>query len=89
MGWLPVSGQDYISDAPDKSIYSIYRSNTLVVEVEGIWNNDEDGKHLAFLYGTDVIAGDTILAKNGKSYIVKFTDTDEFDNEPQIIKAYY
>lgn len=89
MGFLPVPGEMYLNDFPDKSVYSIYRSDNLITKADGLTNSDEDGNHIAFLYGTDVIAGDTVQAKNGKSYVVKFTDTDDYNGEPSIIKAYY
>lgn len=89
MGFLPIPGEIYLNDFPDKSSYSIYRSGNLIANAEGLTNSDEDGKHIAFLYGTNVIAGDVIQAKNGKSYTVSFTDTDEYNGEPSIIKAYY
>lgn len=89
MGFLPIPGKMYLNDFPDKSCYSIYRNNELTSNSEGIMNSDEDGKHFAFLYGTNVSAGDVIQLKNGKSYVVKFTDTDDYNGEPAIIKAYY
>ena len=89
MGFLPIPGEIYLNDFPDKSTYSIYRSGNLIAKVDGLTNSDEDGKHIAFLYGTDVIVGDVIQAKSGKSYTVISTDTDEYDGEPSIIKAYY
>ncbi len=89
MGFLPIPGEMYLNDAPDKTCYSILRSGTLVAENVGLTNTDEDGKHIAFLYGTDIIAGDTIQTKSGRSYVVKFTDTDDYNGIPAIIKAYY
>lgn len=89
MGFLPIPGEMYLNDFPDKATYSIYRSGDLIAKAEGLTNSDEDGNHIAFLYGTDVIAGDIIQAKNEKSYTVSFTDIDEYNGEPSIIKAYY
>lgn len=89
MGFLPIPGEMYLNDFPDKSCYSIYRNDKLIVKSDGLTNSDEDGKHIAFLYGTDVVAGDTIQSINGKSYLVKFTDTDDYNGNPAIIKAYY
>lgn len=89
MGFLPIPGEMYINDFPDKTCYSIYRNNDIVSKSDGLTNSDEDGKHIAFLYGTDVIAGDVIRSVNGKSYVVKYTDTDEYNGKPTIIKAYY
>ena len=89
MGFLPIPGEMYLNDFPDKSVYSIYRSGNLIAKVDGLTNSGENGKHIAFLYGTDIIAGDTIQSKNGKSYIVRFTKTDEYNGHPSIIKAYY
>lgn len=89
MGFLPVPGKVYLNDFPDKSVYSIYRSDSLVARAEGLTNSDEDGKHIAFLYGTDVISGDVIQAKNGKTFTVNFTDIDEYNGKPSIIKAYF
>ncbi len=89
MGFLPVPGEVYLNDFPDKSVYSIYRANSLVAQADGLTNSDEGGKHIAFLYGTDVAIGDTIQAKNGKSYVVCSTDTDDYEGKPSIIKAYY
>ncbi len=89
MGFLPIPGEMYLNDFPDKSCYFIYRNNKLIVKSYGLTNSDEDGKHIAFLYGTNVVAGDTIQSTNGKSYIVKFTDTDYYNENPAIIKAYY
>lgn len=89
MGFLPVPGEIYLNDFPDKTVYSIYRLGNLITEADGLTNSDEDGKYIAFLYGTDIMTDDTIQTKNGKSYTVKFTDTDDYDGEPSIIKAYY
>lgn len=89
MGFLPVPGNVYLNDFPDKSSYSIYRSGNLVTKADGLTNSDEDGKHIAFLYGTDVITGDTIQDKHGKSYSVGSTGIDEYNGKPSIIKAYY
>lgn len=89
MGLLPIPGEIYLNDFPDKSTYSIYRSGNFIANAEGLTNSDEDGNHIAFLYGTNVIAGDIIQAQNGKSYIVRYTDTDEYNGEPSITKAYY
>lgn len=89
MGFLPIPGEIYLNDFPDKSAYSIYRSGNLIASAEGLTNSDEDGNHIAFLYGTNIIAGDVIQSKNGKSYTVTFTDTDEYNGKPSIIKAYY
>ncbi len=89
MGFLPIPGEMFLNDFPDKSVYSIYRSGNLIVEADGLTNSDEDGKHIAFLHGTDVMPNDTIRSKNGKSYTVIFTDIDEYEGEPSIIKAYY
>lgn len=89
MGFLPIPGEMYINDFPDKICYSIYRNDTLLTKTDGLTNSDEDGKHIAFLYGTDINAGDKIQTANGKSYIVKFIDTDDYNGKPAIIKAYY
>lgn len=89
MGFLPVPGEIYLNDFPDKSCYSIYRNDVFVAKSDGLTNSDEDGKHIAFLYGIDIIAGDTIQAVNGQSYIVKFVDTDDYNGKPAIVKAYY
>ena len=89
MGSLPSPGEMYLNDFPDKSTYSIYRSGSFIAKAEGLINSDEDGNHIAFLYGTDVIVGDMLQAKNGKSYAVSFTDIDEYNGKPSIIKAYY
>ena len=89
MGFLPIPGNIYLNDFPDKAVYSVYRSDSLVTKSDGITNSDEDGKHIAFLYGTDVATGDTIQASNGSSYIVKSIDTDDYNGKPAIIKAYY
>ncbi|MCM1246457.1 MAG: hypothetical protein NC293_12520 [Roseburia sp.] len=89
MGFLPIPGEMYLNDAPDKTHYSILRSGNLASQADGLTNTDEDGKHIAFLYGTDVVSGDTIQTANGKSYTVKFTDTDDYNGKPAIIKAYY
>lgn len=89
MGVLPIPGKIYLNDFPDKSTYSIYRANNLITKADGLTNTDESGNHIAFLYGTDVIAGDTIQAKNGISYLVKFTDIDDYNGKHSIIKAYY
>lgn len=89
MGFLPVPGEMYLNDFPDKTRYSIYRAGSLVSEADGLTNSDEDGRHIAFLYGTDVAAKDTIKTKTGKEYQVKFTDTDEYNGTPSIVKAYY
>lgn len=89
MGFLPVPGEVYLNDFPDKTSYSIYRNNELVTKVNGLTNTDEDGRHIAFLYGTDVASGDNIRSNSGKSYDVKFVDTDDYCGKPSIIKAYY
>ncbi len=89
MGVLLIPGEMYLNDFPDKSSYSIYRNDNLIAEADGIINSDEDGKHIAFLYGTDVMAGDKIRSSNGKSYVVEFTDVDEYNGKPAIIKAYF
>lgn len=89
MGFLPIPGEIYINDFPDKTCYYIYRNNNLISTADGLTNRDEDGKHIAFIYGIDIISGDVIKTENGKSYIVKFTDTDEYMGKPSIIKAYY
>lgn len=89
MGFLPIPGEIYLNDFPDKTCYSIYRNNDLVTKADGLTNTDEDGKHIAFLYGTDVAAGDNIRSNDGKFYDVKFTDTDDYSGKPSIVKAYY
>lgn len=89
MGFLPIPGEIYLNDFPDKTHYSIYRNNGLVATADGLTNTDEDGKHIAFLYGTNVAAGDNIRSSSGKSYDVKFIDTDDYNGKPSIIKAYY
>lgn len=76
MGFLPVPGNVYLNDFPDKSVYSVFRSGNLVVKADGLINSDEDGRHIAFLYGTDVVSGDTVQDKHGKSYSVTSTDID-------------
>lgn len=89
MGFLPIPGEMYLNDFPDKACYSIYRNDVLVTKADGLTNSDEDGKHFAFLYGTDVIAGDVIQTNSGRTYVVKFTDTDDYNGKPAIIKCYY
>lgn len=89
MGFLPVPGEIYLNDFPDKTRYFICRSGSPVTEADGLTNSDENGRHIAFLYGTDVAAGDTIRTGTGKEYQVKFTDIDEYNGSPSIVKAYY
>lgn len=89
MGFLPIPGEMYLNDYPDKARYAIYRADSLIAETDGLTNTDEDGKHFAFLYGTDVAAGDVIKTRSGRTYAVKFTDTDDYNGKPAIIKAYY
>ena len=89
MGFLPVPGEIYLNDFPDKNRFSIYRAGSLVTEADGLTNSDEDGRHIAFLYGTDVSAGDSIRTRAGKEYQVKLTDTDTYNGTPSIVKAYY
>lgn len=52
-------------------------------------NTDEDGKHVAFLYDTDVQSGDVITAEYDKPITVISTGIDTYNGKPEIIKAYY
>ncbi len=61
MGSLPIPGEMYINDFPDKSLYTVIRENHTVGNYDGLPN--EDGRHIAFLYGADIQNGDMLSAE--------------------------
>lgn len=89
MGLLPVPGKIYLNDFPDKTLYTITRNNVIVGKSDGLTNRDEDGKHIAFLFGTDIQIGDVISADYIKPVTVNLTGIDTYNGKPEIIKAYY
>jgi hypothetical protein len=89
MANLPVSGEIYFQDFSfDLLAYTLTREGKIITVLKGLTNDDEDGRHIAFLIGTDLFPGD-ILEQNNKHYMVKSVDIDTFDGHPEIIKAYY
>ena len=89
MGSLPIPGEMYINDFPDKSLYTVIRENHTVGNYDGLPNEDEDGRHIAFLYGADIQNGDMLSAEYKRSITVVSTDIDTYNGKPSIIKAYY
>jgi hypothetical protein len=89
MGFLPIPGEMYINDFPDKASYTVLRNNTVMGNFEGLTNKDEDGNHVAFLYGADIQIGDILTADYVKPIQVKSTEIDTYEGNPAIIKAYY
>jgi diaminopimelate decarboxylase len=89
MAVLPIPGKIYINDFPDKALYVIKRNSVVIGEFQGLINTDENGNHVAFLYGTTVQSGDIITADYFTPVTVVSTDIDTYNGKPEIIKAYY
>ncbi len=89
MASLPVPAKTYLQDFDfDLLEYNIIRNRQTVAVLKGIINKDEDGNHVAFLIGFELLPGD-VLEHGGKKYVVKSTGTDTHNGKPEIIKAYY
>lgn len=89
MGILPVPGEIYLDDFPDKAPYAISRNGQHVSVYDGLTNTDDGGNHVAFLYGSDIQAGDFISSPDGFSFTVKSTGIDTYEGKPSIVKAHY
>jgi len=89
MGMIPIPGKMYLNDFPDKITYTIVRNGEIISKSDGLTNDDENGNHIAFLYGTDIQTGDTISSDFSGKYQVKSTGIDTYRGNPEIIKAYY
>lgn len=89
MGQLPVPGEIYLNDFPDKTTYTITRDGQAIGDFDGLTNSDEGGNHIAFLYGTKIEIGDIISSEFETPIKVKATGIDTYNGTAEIIKAYY
>lgn len=89
MSFLPVPGKIYLNDFPDKTSYTITRNNVFLGKSDGLTNKDEEGNHIAFLFGTDIQVSDVISSDYTKPVTVISTGIDTYNGNPEIIKAYY
>lgn len=89
MGIIPIPAEMYFNDFPDKMSYSVMRDSKLICVADGLTNTDEDGRHIAFLYGIDVQSGDTLSTSYGDIYVVRTVSIDTYNGKPALTKAYY
>ena len=88
MADLPVPAEVFFSDFSfDLVEYQIERSGEIISSAKGLLNKDEDGRHIAFMYGTDVRVGDVLLCN--KPIKVKNVCVDTFEGNPELLKAYF
>lgn len=89
MASLPIPAKDFFRDFDfDLLDYKVLRASQRVAELKGMLNKDDDGQHIAFLLGFDILPGD-ILAHGPKTYTIKSVDFDTYNGNPEMIKAYY
>lgn len=90
MSELPIPAKMYFSDfAFDLVEYKVQRSGSTVATFHGLLNKDENGRHISFLYGSDIRVGDLLTNNEFCSYSIHDIKTDTYNGVPELIKAYY
>jgi hypothetical protein len=86
MADLPISSKQHFKNFSfDLSTCLIKRTE---IEIDGLFDKDEEGEHIAFIYGCDIKIGDVIEYGN-KSFIINNVQIDNYEGEPNMLKAYY
>lgn len=89
MAILPIPAKiyfDYFSF--DALEYVVIRNSSNIGTFSGLINKDEDGNYIGFLSDCDIQSGD-ILTSGNKTYIISNIDFDYYNNNPEMLKAYY
>ena len=89
MSDLPIPAKQYFDDfAFDLEDYKIIRGGKGLCTAKGLTNSEKGRPYVSFLVGLDLRVGDVLL--HGKDCLsVLDLDTDSYNGEPQIIKAYF
>jgi len=86
---LPISGDQYFADfAFDQRCYDVERNGKIVVALNGLPNEEDGETYIHFPLGSDITIGD-VLHSDGESLTVTKIDTDCYNEEPELIKAYF
>jgi len=83
---LPIPARQFFKDFSfDLDSFLVKRTG---ITLDGLTNKDEEGHHVAFLYGCDIQVGDVIVS-GSKHYVVNRIEVDGFNGQPDMAKAYY
>lgn len=89
MAELPVPAEIFFNDFSfSLENYDIKRAGSIIGTVQGLSNDDEDGPHIAFLFGANILAGDELINQH-ESITVKKVKIDTFHGKPELLKALY
>lgn len=89
MSDLPIPAKQYFDDFTfDLDEYKIIRGGKEICTAKGLPNTENGQAYISFLTGLDLRVGDVL--QHGKDCLsVLDLDTDSYNGEPQIIKAYF
>ena len=86
MAQLPLPAEQIFKDFAFDLISCAVKRNGAVLE--GLLNNDEEGRYIAFLHGCDILIGDVIVSEN-KRYLIEDVQTYSYNGAPSMVRAYY
>lgn len=88
MSNLPISPDIYFEDFSfDLTTYNLFRSNTLLQQISGLLNNENNKDYIHFKLTANVLPGD-VLEIDGTHYLVTDIQYDYYQGKKALLKAY-
>lgn len=83
---LPISAKQFFCDfSSDIISFEVMRTGEWS---DGLHNEDECGKYIAFLHGCNIRVGD-VVASDNKRYVISNIQIETYNGKPEMLKAFY